>query len=192
MKKSKVLSEKRVYDGYLKIDEGVIQHGEETYSRYKITRSNAVAALLVNLDSEKIILIKQFRYPISHNESGEIIEAVAGKIDEGENPAEAIAREIEEEVGYRIPTENLEFVSELYVSPGYTTEKFHLFIAYFDETMKISKGGGLGSEHEDIDIIEFSFEEFIEIMKKGQIVDAKTFLLAQAFIIDSIYKIAKG
>ncbi len=111
--------EKRVYDGYLKVDEGVvseIENGEKTisYSRFALNRPNAVATLVYNSDEDTVILVRQHRYPV-HVQGGfdsHILEIPAGKIDGDEDPREAAIREIKEEIGYDIKEGKIIFMSE--------------------------------------------------------------------------------
>lgn len=187
-----IISEERVFDSYLKVDKANVEHelndGEKaTYSRFKLTRPDAVVALVCNLDEQKVIMVRQFRYPVASTNAGEnILEAVAGKIDAGEDPKQALVRELEEEIGYRVPEEKLDFICEAYVSPGYTTEKFHLFIVQVTNDMRVSDGGGLATEHEDIELVEIPLDDFIDLFKNGELRDAKTIMLAQALIIKSV------
>jgi nudix-type nucleoside diphosphatase (YffH/AdpP family) len=192
MGKVKILSEERILDSYIKIDKATVEHempnGEKTtYSRFKVDRPDAVVALVCNKSENTVILVRQFRYPVASNGYKEnVLEAVAGKIDSGETPMQAVVRELEEEIGYIIPEHSLTFIGETFVSPGYTTEKFHLFIAQVDNTMKISEGGGLASEHEDIELVELHMDTFIGMLQNNEIKDAKTFMLAQALVLRKI------
>jgi 8-oxo-dGTP pyrophosphatase MutT (NUDIX family) len=65
------------------------------------------------------------------------------------------------------------------MSPGAVTEKIHFFVAEYDPTMKIGSGGGLASEGEDIEVVELPFDEALEMVGDGRIVDAKTIMLLQ-------------
>jgi len=71
MDKITILSEIRAFDSYFKVDKALVSHDKEdgtteTYSRYKLTRPDAVAVLILNKDTEKVTLVKQFRYPIAN------------------------------------------------------------------------------------------------------------------------------
>ncbi len=90
-----------------------------------IDKSDAVCFVLFNENKEKVILVKQFR----PGPKGHTLEIVAGLIDPGENPEEAVFRELLEETGYR--KEDIADLERLpkgmYVSPGYTTEHLYFF-----------------------------------------------------------------
>src|SRR5690606_21495018 len=105
-----------------------------------------------------------------------LTEVCAGLLDQ--DPPEVCAvKEVEEETGYRIS--NPVKVCEAYMSPGSATEIMHLFIAEFDENMKVSDGGGLENEQEDIHVLEMDFSQAWEMVQHGEIKDAKTIILMQ-------------
>ena len=63
------------------------------------------------------------------------------------------------------------------MSPGSVTEKLYFFIAEYSKEMKMTEGGGLEHEQEDIDVLELPFEEAYKMMDTGEICDAKTIML---------------
>ena len=149
-------------------------------------RGNGATILLYQKNTNRIILTKQFRMPtfVNGNEDGLMIESCAGLLDEN-NPEDCIRKETEEEVGYRIT--NVEKVFEAYMSPGSVTEKLYFFIAEYSADMKVSEGGGLEVEQEDIEVLELDFNEAIEMMKQGEIRDGKTIMLLQYAQINNIF-----
>lgn len=191
MESIKVLSEIRAFDSYFKVDKALVSHDKgdgttETYSRYKLTRPDAVAVLIVNRDTEKITLVKQFRYPIADKEPNGVLEIVAGKMDEGETPEQTAIREVMEEVGYEINLECLSLPTIAYASPGYSSEKIYTYIATVNNEMKVASGGGLESEHESIEIIEIDVQEFMEMVRDGEIIDSKTLIAAYNLLLQSL------
>ena len=105
-----------------------------------------------------------------------LIEACAGLLD-NDHPEECIKRETEEETGYKIS--KVEKVFEAYMSPGSVTEILHFFIAEYSIEMKITNGGGLEEEGEDIEVLEIDIEKALEMIDSGEIKDAKTIMLLQ-------------
>ncbi len=150
----------------------------ETQEREAYDRGNGAAILLYNVEQKTVILTRQFRMPtyVNGNESGLLIEACAGLLDE-DNPEDCIRRETEEETGYQIA--EVEKVMEVYMSPGSVTEILYLFIAAYDKQMKIHDGGGVADEQENIEVLEIPFDEAFKMIKTGDIKDAKTVLLLQ-------------
>lgn len=146
-------------------------------SREAYDRGNGAALLLYHPSRRTVLLTRQFRLPtyVNGNPDGMLVEACAGLLD-GEAPDQAIRREAEEETGFRIGTPTKVF--EAYMSPGSVTEILYGFIAPFDDSQKVSEGGGTGPE-EDIEVLELPFAEALEWMDDGRIRDAKTMLLLQ-------------
>lgn len=178
IKKTEILSDNwatlsKITLDYTKEDGSVEEQKREVYER-----GNGAAILLFNKIKKTVVLIKQFRLPtyLNQNETGFIIEACAGVLEE-EHPEETIIRETEEETGYRI--HEVKKIFKSYMSPGSVTEIIHFFVAEYDAEMKISKGGGLASEHENIEVIEMPFEQAYNMIASGEIVDAKTIMLLQ-------------
>lgn len=180
--KVRILEESREYDGFFKIDKAVLQYekfnGEmsEEITRLNFNRGDSVALLLYDEGKDSVILVKQFRYPAYVNDGpGWILEVVAGVI-EGERDAVSVARaELLEEAGYEV--DHLELISRFYVSPGGTSERIHLYLGYSHQ--KIGSGGGLRSEHEDIQAMEIPLDEAIKMIDTGEICDAKTIIALQ-------------
>ncbi|PHR97238.1 MAG: GDP-mannose pyrophosphatase [Leeuwenhoekiella sp.] len=150
----------------------------EKQSREAYDRGNGAVVLLYNTDKKSVILTRQFRMPtyLNKNPDGMMIEACAGLLDEND-PKTAIIKEIEEETGYRIT--EVEKVFESYMSPGSVTEILHFFIATYSKDQKVSKGGGSEDETENIEVLEYDFQEALRLIKTGEIKDAKTIMLLQ-------------
>lgn len=149
-----------------------------TQSREAYDRGNGATILLYNRELRTVILTRQFRMPtfLNGNESGMLIEACAGLLDQ-DNPEDCIRRETEEETGYRI--RNVEKIFEAYMSPGSVTEILHFFIAEYTSVMKVTEGGGAEHEQEDIEVLETGIDQAMEMIRTGEIRDAKTILLLQ-------------
>ncbi len=157
----------------------------ETQQREAYDRGNGAAILLYNKAQKTVILTSQFRMPtyINGNDTGMMIEACAGLLD-ADNPEDCIRRETEEETGYIVS--DIHKVFEVYMSPGSVTEILHLFVAEYSKEQKITEGGGLEHEEEDIDVLELPFAKANEMVKTGEIKDAKTILLLQYAQINKI------
>jgi len=178
----KTHSEARDYNEYFKIDKIIVDEFEDgkyttSYSRYKLTRPDAVTILVFNEDTQNVILVKQFRYPIMGHVKENILEAVAGKIDAGESPKRAAVRELEEEIGYRISEDRLGAPIEIFASPGYSSEKITIFLAVVNNNDKLAgAGGGVQGEHENIEIVEMNINDFMSKIRSNEIKDSKTII----------------
>lgn len=178
IKQTELLSDNRyilnkVTFDYKKNDNSWITQKREVYDR-----GNGAAILLYNSENKTIILTRQFRLPtyLNGNKSGMMLEACAGLLDLDE-PEQCIIRETEEETGYRLTA--VQKVMETYMSPGVLTEILYLFIGQYNASMKVSAGGGLEEEQENIEVLEMSYDEAYDMIAKGTIKDAKTILLLQ-------------
>ncbi|AOG10276.1 MULTISPECIES: NUDIX domain-containing protein [unclassified Agrobacterium] len=141
-------------------------------------RRNASAILLHNVERDTVTLVRQLR--IAAHLSGEypyLLEVPAGFIDDGETALQAALREAQEETGFKIATATPAFAA--FMSPGSVTEKLHGFYAAVTDADRIAAGGGLDDEQEDLEVIELSFSEALEMVEAGEIIDAKTIMLLQ-------------
>jgi nudix-type nucleoside diphosphatase (YffH/AdpP family) len=149
----------------------------QTLTREVFERDDAAALLAYDLAQRTVILVRQFRYPAYVNGyDGLLIEAAAGLLDK-DTPESRIRAEAEEETGYRL--RHVKKIFEAFMSPGSVTEKIHFFVAKYDPSMKIGSGGGLASEGEDIEVVEFPIDEALAMVGDGRIIDAKTIMLLQ-------------
>jgi len=176
--KTEVLSDnwyvlKKVTYAYQKKDGTILTQSREAYDR-----GNGATILLYNKASRTVILTRQFRLPtyINGNDSGMMIEACAGLLDK-DNPEDCIMREAEEETGYKIT--DVRKVYEAYMSPGSVTELLYFFVAEYAASMKVSEGGGVEQEEENIEVLELDIEEAMAMVSSGAIKDAKTIMLLQ-------------
>lgn len=148
-------------------------------------RGNGAVILLYNKEKGTVILTRQFRLPtwFNGNHDGLMIEACAGMLDEND-PEECIRRETEEETGYSLS--DVRKIMEVYMSPGSVTEILYFFVGAYSESMKISDGGGLDKEQENIEVLELSFKKAMHMIETGEIKDAKTIMLLQYACIHNL------
>ncbi len=173
----RVIHQETVFRGKLVIQRGNLQNDSgKKYSRLRVHRQDASAVLLVNTETNKVILTKQFRYAVYPKNKELFPEIVAGKIDKGETPVDAAIRETAEEVGYEVKREHLRLLTKCYATPGYSSERFFIYIAQVTNHDKISEGGGLAAENESIEVVELSITEFKRMIHAGEIEDAKTYI----------------
>ena len=150
----------------------------QTLTRESYDRGNGATVLLYNLERGTVVLTRQFRYPtfVNGNADGRLIEAAAGLLDDA-HPAERIRKEAEEETGYRL--NHIDAVFEAYMSPGSVTERLYFFTAAYQDSDRITSGGGNYDEGEDIEVLELSLKEALSMVNSGDICDGKTIMLLQ-------------
>ncbi len=152
------------------------QNGEwQRQNREVYDRANGATILLYNRAKQTVVLTRQFRFPVFINgHEDNLIEAAAGLLD-NMDPERRIKAEAEEETGYRV--ENVQKIFEAYMSPGSVTEKLYFYIAEYHADDKVSQGGGLEDEGEDIEVLELTIDEALSAIDSGVIGDAKTIML---------------
>lgn len=146
-------------------------------SRETYDRGNGATILLYSKLKQTVVLTRQFRFPAFVNEhDGMLIETCAGLLDR-DDPHTCIRKETEEETGYRI--KDVRKIFEAFMSPGSVTERLYFFVGeYFDED-KLSEGGGLEAEGEEVEVLEMSLDEALAMIETGEINDGKTIMLLQ-------------
>ena len=181
MKKVSIKKTRYILEDVFKVEEAHLRHEKfngkmsDLVRRISLERGDSVAVIIFNLDTKKIILVSQFRYPSYKSGHGWLIEAIAGIVDPNETPEESARREVKEETGLNIS--KLEKISSFYPSPGGSSERIHLFYSEVSgERAKYKESGGLISEGEDIKAMELSLEEALSEIKSGEIMDAKTII----------------
>lgn len=150
----------------------------ETHEREAYDRGNGATILLFNKAKGTVVLTRQFRMTtyINGNKDGMMIEACAGLLD-GDNPEDCIRKEVEEETGYKVS--DVRKIFECYMSPGSVTEILYFFVGAYEDYMKIGAGGGADDETENIEVLEYTLDTALTMIKSGEIKDSKTIMLLQ-------------
>ncbi|MCS7099475.1 MAG: NUDIX hydrolase [Sulfolobales archaeon] len=120
---------------------------------------------VVPLVGGDVILIRQFRAPVS----AWVLEIPAGRVDPGESPEEAARRELVEEVGYY--PRKLAKLGSVYMSPGYSDEVLHVYLAEELEYVGSSPEPG-----ELIEVVRVKLAEAVSAVLGAGVADAKTLL----------------
>lgn len=181
----KIIESKRVLDDFFQVDDVILQFEKFSGSlskpvrRLNLERGQAVAILIYLEDRESFILVRQFRFATYiSSDNGWIDEIVAGVL-EHDDPVACAKRECIEETGYEI--NKFDKIGFVYSTPGITSERVHLYIGYCSSNDKKFNGGGLDTEHEDIQIIEMPKDEAYKKAAQGEFKDGKTILAIQHF-----------
>ena len=162
----KKLSSEEIYNGHIiKVYKDEVALGEKTALR-EVVRHKGAAAILALDEHGEAFFVKQFRYPV-----GKVLfEAPAGKIDEGESPIECAKRELLEECG--VTAKKWTELGPMLSSPGFCDEAIYLFLAE-----EIGLANPDPDEDEFLDIIKMPLKEALELLRHGEIPDAKTQIL---------------
>ncbi len=184
MKKVEILSSRRVYDGFYKVDELQLRHTlfqggwSPVLTREQYGRFEPVVVVVI-YDPKRLttLLVEQLRIgPLSHvqrHEDAWLIEPVAGHADEGETLEDACRREAREETGVEI--EQLEYVGMFYPTPGGGRERLFVFGARAD-LGQVAELGGHRAENEDIRLHVWSFEKARQMLVEGRLQVASSWI----------------
>lgn len=153
----------------------------EYVSRSRGIQAGVILAIEEAPDGPHILLVEQYRVPLK----ARCLELPAGLIGddhEDEAPADAAARELEEETGYHAA--QMEDLGRFYSSPGMVSESFTLFKA--TGLTKTSEGGG--TEGEDIIVHRVPLGEVANYIqakrREGMALDVKLLLLLAGDFLD--------
>jgi ADP-ribose pyrophosphatase len=160
----KTLESKTVYKGRiinLRLDSVVLENGN-TALREVVEHPGAVGIVALK-DNGDIVMVKQYRKAADQM----LLELPAGKLEQGEDPADCAARELTEETGY--VAANLRYLVSFYTSPGFSNEVMHMFLA-----TGLSQGENDPDDDEMVETVEISRDRAVDMILKGEIKDGKT------------------
>ena len=163
-KKAKVLSSQVIYEGPvfgIRRDEVIEPSGVRTI-REVVTHPGSVVVLPV-LPDRRILLIQQYR----HATRQYLWELVAGRIDAGETPRQAAARELIEETGYR--AKRFRVFLDVFPTPGFLEERMYILLAE-----GLEAGEAQPEEDEKIVSRAYNRKQLEEMIRTGKLRDAKS------------------
>lgn len=141
---------------HLRSEEGKVHHRE-------VCIHPGAVVILPLLDDDTVVLIANRRYAIDKN----LLELPAGTLEKGEIAINGAGRELLEETGYL--AQRIKPLGGFYSSPGILSEKLQAFVAY-----DLEKSTAALEEGEEIQTVTVSLDEAIDMIRTGQIEDAKT------------------
>jgi ADP-ribose pyrophosphatase len=154
----------RIFDGHvlnLRLDQVILEDG--TKSTREVVEHPGAVAIVPILNNDHILLVRQYRYAIGRD----LLEIPAGTLKIAEDPQTAAIRELEEETGYK--SERMKKIIEIYMAPGYTTEKIYVYLA-----TNLQKSKTRLDEDERIEVDPVPFADALRKVRSGEICDAKT------------------
>ncbi|WPC40892.1 NUDIX hydrolase [Clostridium sp. JS66] len=161
----KTLLNENIYKGkIIEVNLKTVELPNGKEAKREIINHPGGVAILAYKDKDTILLVEQFRKPLERN----LLELPAGKIERGEEPKICGIRELEEETGYK--ANKFSYLGKIVTSPGFCDEYIYLYKA--EDLYKGSTG--LQDEDEFINVKELKIDIVKEMIKKGEIIDAKT------------------
>ncbi|WP_043832841.1 NUDIX domain-containing protein [Muricoccus aerilatus] len=174
----RILARETLSKGHYRLEKVTYTQGGERQEREVYHNRTGAAVLPLDPTRGTVLLVRQLRIPALVNGDGPmLVEACAGVVEEGDDPAATAEREAGEELGCRLRA--LRRVFTLYPSPGACAERLHLFTAEYRPEDRTGGGGGLAEEGERIEVLELPLAEAWAMAEAGGIIDAKTILLLQ-------------
>ena len=161
--KPETVSTENIYKGKvfdIRIDE--IRDGDIEYKREIVVHKGS-CVVIPFFEDGTAALVRQYR----HAAGKYLLEICAGTLNAGEDPEIGARRELEEEIG--VTAENIEKLTEFFVSPGFLTEKMHVYLA-----TGLTEVGQKLEEDELLTIERHPFPALFEMIRDGGIEDAKT------------------
>jgi ADP-ribose pyrophosphatase len=145
----------------LRIDTVINADGEKT-TREIVEHSQCIAVVPVDSNGD-ILLVRQFRKALEK----ELLEIPAGGIEPGEDPAEAVRRECQEEIGF-LPGRTAP-LGGFYSSPGFCTEYLHLYLATDLQPARL-----VAEDTAGIEVVRIKPRQIKKLIYSGEICDSKS------------------
>ena len=161
----KILGE-GVYDGiFLKMKRDTVSLPDGQHAVREYLEHPGAVAILAVLDDGRILLERQYRYPIAQA----VIEIPAGKLNTGEDPLLCAQRELQEETGYT--AKHWSKIRRIHPVISYSTEFIDIYLAE-----GLSPGPARLDEEEFLDVFAAPLEELLHWVEMGKITDVKTII----------------
>ena len=161
----RIVNSQKVFDGRVfKVTVDTVSEGELTYQRDVVHHPGSAVIVPVH-DDGTVVLVRQYRHPAVRY----LLEVPAGTLADGELPDEGAARELEEELG--LVAEQLDKLSEFFVSPGFLEEKMWVYLA-----TGLSEGKPNPDDDEVLEVVRLPIGDALEMITSGEIQDAKTII----------------
>lgn len=161
------LTGRRLYDGrVVKLDLETVRAPDGSILELEMIRHPGAAAVVPLVDGTKprLLLLRQYRYAAG----GVLWEIPAGVLEPGETPLQCARRELLEEAGAR--ARELEHLTTVFTTPGFTDEVIHLFLAR--DVVADQKPGPASDEF--LEVQEVELDRVMEMIEEGEIQDAKS------------------
>jgi len=175
---AKIVSSETLYSGWSKLYRATIELDDGVQVQREIEdHGAAVAVLPFDPERRTALLVRQLRNGplLAGAVEPRLLETPAGLIDPGEDEETAVRREAMEEVGVELV--DLVKTVSAFSCPGVSTERIALFLGAYSQAGRTGAGGGLASEHENIEVVELSLTELSRMADGGDLTDLKTLAL---------------
>ncbi|MDB5690264.1 MAG: hydrolase [Sphingomonas bacterium] len=174
----RIIADETVYRGWVSLRRMTVQMPDgRPEERHVEDHGSAVAVLPYDPVRRTALLVSMPRAPVLLSGQPDLLEAIAGRIEDT-TPEDTARREAMEEAGVRLTL--LDPVANIWTMPSISTERVQLYLAPFGAGDRIAPGGGAADENEGIVVHELTLERLATLADAGDLQDAKTMLLVQA------------
>lgn len=136
----------------------------DDHSEYEVVHKHDAVGVVALTPDRDVLLVRQFRPPVRDS----LLEIPAGLLDvDGEDALTCAGRELFEETGFRHVS--IGFMGGCYLSPGFTDEYIHLFVAETGEAPE-------GYPEEGIEVVRMPFARAVEAARDGKVRNVSTAL----------------
>lgn len=127
-----------------------------------VCHSGGVCVIAID-ENGMVPMVRQYRYGV-----GKVtLEIPAGKLEKGEDPLEAIKRELSEETGYT--ADEIIPLHVDYSSPAILSEVIYIYLAH-----GLHGGNAHLDEGEFLEVEKYHLSELVNMVMSGEITDGKT------------------
>lgn len=169
-----ILDSKLVWRGdFLAVDDVTVRLPNGKVAHRDVVRHPGAVAVIALTDEGKLVMVHQYRTALEQV----TLEIPAGKLDLGEDPAHAAARELLEETGYMAA--RMAHLGQIAMAAGYSDEIIHLYMA-----MGLSFAGARPDPDEFVHVDLIDLDEVVDMVLDGKIIDSKT--VAGVMLCDAI------
>lgn len=160
----KKIDSKKIFDGKIvKLFVDTVELPNGQLATREIVRHPGAVCVLPLTDDGEVIMVRQFRYPFNEV----MLEIPAGKLEIGEDPYEAVLRELEEESG--VVAKKVEHIGELYTTVAIFDEKIQIYLA-----RELTYTNSHPDEDEFLEVTKIPLDTLVKMVMDGEIKDAKT------------------
>ena len=160
---AKRLSEEIAYQTkYVTVKDVGFEFSDGKQKTIQVIERNDTALIVPLTQNNEVVLIREFFFAANEFQIG----LPKGRIDEGMNALTTANKELQEEIGYR--ANKLDELGVLTMSPGYHTQKTHVYLAQDLVESKLP-----GDEDEEIEVLPTPFDEVEQLIYSGEIKEAR-------------------
>ena len=176
----RLIDRRMIYSGWGRFLLLKVELGDGRVHERQIEDHGEAAAVLPYDPARKTaLLVRQPRIaPLFKGLEPHVVEAAAGMVDPGEEPAATAVREAMEELGVRLSA--IEPVVSAWSMPACSSERLHLYLAPYTAADRVADGGGMEEEGEEIEVLELPLKTLLDQADGGTLIDLKTVTLVWA------------